>query len=250
MKIIKYKKIKNKYRVYLDNEEIDLYENIILKYNLLLKKEIDSNLLEIIKEDNKKEDAYERALNYISVKMRSKKEIEKYLKKREYDNNLIHDIISRLEELGLINDENYIKAYISDKINLTNDGPNKIKQNLINEKMNEDLVEKYINEIDKEELIIKLEKLIDKKIPTIKNCTGNVLKYKLTSYFINLGYEKYMIENILDKKNLNTNTGEKEYIKLYNKYSKKYKGYELDNLIRQKLYQKGFDLNEIKKNID
>ena len=32
MKIIKYKKIKNKYRVYLDNEEVDLYENIILKY--------------------------------------------------------------------------------------------------------------------------------------------------------------------------------------------------------------------------
>lgn len=250
MKIIKYKKVKNKYRVYLDNEEIDLYENIILKYNLLLKKEIDSNLLEIIKEDNKKEEAYESALNYINVKMRSKKEIEKYLKKREYDNNLIHDIISRLEELGLINDENYIKAYISDKINLTNDGPNKIKQNLINEKMNEDLVEKYINEIDKEELIIKLEKLIDKKIPTIKNCTGNVLKYKITNYFINLGYNKYMIEDILDKKNLTNNNGEKEYIKLYNKYSKKYEGYELESIIRQKLYQKGFDLNEIKKNID
>ena len=250
MKIIKYKKIKNKYRVYLDNEEVDLYENIILKYNLLLKKEIDSDLLNDIKEDNKKEDAYEKALAYINVKMRSRKEIENYLKKKEYSTSLINETISRLQELDFINDENYIKAYISDKISLTNDGPNKIKNSLLNEKMEENLVEKYVYEIDKEEISIKLEKLIDKKIPTIKNCSGNVLKYKIMNYFMNLGYDKYMIEEILDNKNLNTNDGEKEYKKLYNKYSRKYSGYELESIIRQKLYQKGFDINEIKKNID
>ena len=59
-----------------------------------------------------------------------------------------------------------------------------------------------------------------------------------------------MIEDILNTKKLNNNGGEKEYTKLYNKYSKKYSGYELENIIRQKLYQKGFDINEIKKNID
>ena len=32
---------------------------------------------------------------------------------------------------------------------------------------------------------------------------------------------------------------EKEYQKLYNKLSKKYEGYELENKIKQKLYQKG-----------
>ena len=182
--------------------------------------------------------------------MRSRKEIENFLKKKEYNNNLINEIITRLGTLDLINDEKYIKAYILDKINLTNDGPYKIKQNLLNEKMDESLVEKYISEIDKEELSIKLERLIDKKIPTIKNCSGNVLKYKIVNYFINLGYDKYMIEEILDNKNLNTNDGEKEYKKLYNKYARKYSGYELESIIRQKLYQKGFDLNEIKKNID
>ena len=46
LKIIKYKKIRNKYRVYFDNDNtIDLYENIILKYNLLLKKEINDKVL-------------------------------------------------------------------------------------------------------------------------------------------------------------------------------------------------------------
>ena len=30
----------------------------------------------------------------------------------------------------------------------------------------------------------------------------------------------------------------------------KYDNYELENILRNKLYQKGYDLNEIKKNID
>ena len=124
MKIIKYKKIKNKYRVYFDNEEVDLYEEIILKYNLLLKKEIDSKLLEEIKESNKNEEAYEKALNYINVKMRSRNELEKYLSKKEYDDLLIKNTIKRLENIGLINDELYIKSYISDKINLTKPSTN------------------------------------------------------------------------------------------------------------------------------
>ena len=60
-----------------------------------------------------------------------------------------------------------------------------------------------------------------------------------------------MIEEVLSNKDVDNNEeGVKLYNKLYNKYSKKYQGYELENLLRQKMYQKGFDLSEIKKNID
>lgn len=248
MKITKYKKIKNKYKVYIDNDEIDLYENIILKYNLLLKKEITEIELKNIKNDNEKEEIYEKALSYINIKMRSKKEIKKYLQKKNYSEEDISNTINKLEKSGFLNDEQYTKSFIMDKINLSNDGPNKIKYLLINEGIDEDLINKYIDELDKEEIQKKLNRLIDKKISTIKNCSGNVLKYKITSYFINLGYDKYMIEDILSYKKTNNN-GEKEYYKLYNKYSKKYEGEKLESIIRQKLYQKGFDLNEIKENI-
>ena len=78
-----------------------------------------------------------------------------------------------------------------------------------------------------------------------------ILKLRLCNYFIEQGYNKSDIEEILDNKNLsNIEQGIKEYNKLYNKYSKKLEGYELENIIRNKLYQKGYDLNEIKKNID
>ena len=92
MKVLKYKKIKNKYRVYFDNDiKVDLYEDIILKYELLLKKEIDNKTFDKLVLDNNKEDIYEKSINYISIKIRSKEEIFNYLNKK----GLILKLISK-----------------------------------------------------------------------------------------------------------------------------------------------------------
>ena len=244
MKIIKYKKIRNKYRIYFDdNETIDLFENVILNNNLLLKKEIDDKLLFKIKKENDEEEVYEKALRYISIKMRTRKEIRKHLSKCEKSS--VERCIEKLEKNGLINDEDYIKAYINDKINLSSDGPFKIKNMLLNMGMDEKIIYKYISEIDEDLITEKLDKLIDKKIKSIKNYSGNVLKYKIISYFINLGYNKELIEKLLENKNFKNDNIVNEYNKLLNKYSRKYEGSELKNIIKQKLYQKGYDINDI-----
>ena len=60
-----------------------------------------------------------------------------------------------------------------------------------------------------------------------------------------------MINEIINTKNLvNIEDGIKEYNKLLNKYKNKYDDYKLEAYIRSKLYAKGFDLDEIKRNID
>ena len=249
MKITKYKKIRNKYRVYFeDSSSVDLYEDIILKHSLLLKKEVTKKQLEIIVNDNKKEEIYDVSLKYISIKMRSKKEIKDYLKRKEYDDIDIKNTISRLEKNNLINNKEYARAYIIDRINLSNDGPNKIKKDLIHEGIEEEVINQYIDKIDYDELYNKLDRLIDKKIISYKKYSGEKLKYKILVFFINLGYNKDIIERILNNKDLtNSEQGLIEYKKLFNKYSKKYEGYELENIIKQKLYQKGFNYNEISK---
>ena len=43
----------------------------------------------------------------------------------------------------------------------------------------------------------------------------------------------------------NTSNAKKIYDTLYKKYSSKYEGYELDMIIKQKMYQKGYDISEI-----
>ena len=95
MKIIKYeKKGNNTYKIYLENNQtINLYEDVIIKNNLLYKKEIDEFLLEKLDIDNNKEDIYNKCVKYISVRIRSINEIKEYLKRKEIDNILIENTI-------------------------------------------------------------------------------------------------------------------------------------------------------------
>ena len=55
MKILKYEKKKNgMYQVFFDNDNnIDISEEIILKYNLLLMKDIDNSLIDKMLDENK-----------------------------------------------------------------------------------------------------------------------------------------------------------------------------------------------------
>lgn len=71
MKILKFKKqSKDKYKLYLDNNsDITLYEDVIIKNNLLITKEISDELLEALKKQNNDMNAYTLALGYISVKI-------------------------------------------------------------------------------------------------------------------------------------------------------------------------------------
>ena len=249
MNIIKYERLKNgKYKVYLDNEDtITLYEDVILNNNLLISKHI-SDLDKLVSENNEYE-AYNKAIKYIGVKMRSKKEIKAYLSKY-YEDDIINEILDKLVQNGLINDSKYVYAYYLDKIDLSNDGPNKIKDNLLKLGINEEVINNNIT-VDNKLIYDKLNHLIDKKIKTSKGYSGNILKQRLISYFINQGYDIDMINEIINTKNLtNIEEGIKEYNKLLNKYKDKYDDYKLESLIRSKLYAKGFDLDEIKRNID
>lgn len=249
MKITKFKKVSNdKYKVFLENGEvITLFEDIIINNNLLITKEILEEEKDSILKENNNYDAYNLALKYLSIKMRSKKEVVEYLSKKDISNDNINGIIERLEKNNFINDRKYAEAYIKDQINLSNNGPYKIKNSLINLGVKEDIINELLSYIDSNIIKEKLTKLINKQLK-IKKGSKNMLKIKLVNYFSNLGYDKGLILDILNNSDIKTNGEElkKEYNKLYSKYSKKYEGNELKYFIEQKLYQKGYTKEEIK----
>lgn len=240
MKIKKYKKVgKNKYKVILENEEeLVLYEDIILKQELLLKREIED--IKQIEKDNNQYELYDKVISLISKRIRCEKEIRNYLKKYTNDLEEIENIIKKLYEDRLLNKELFMKSYLHDKMSFTNDGPLKIKKNLIDFGFNnfeiEDLLIEFNQDLQKE----KIKKYIEKNLKSNKKSLY-IFKQKMLLNLINLGYEKDDIIKLLDKVNIEEeNLKEKEIEKIKKKYSKKYEGIDLDRIIKQKLYEKGF----------
>lgn len=249
MKIIKYEKKKNgMYQVFFDNDyNVDINEELILKNQLLIKKELTEKELEIILKENEKYIAYNIAIKFISIKMRSKKEIREYLSKKNINNIYIDEVILMLEKEKYLDDLRYAQAYVSDKIHLSSDGPNKIRMKLKEHEIkDEDIslaLECFGFEIQKE----KIDKIIEKQINSNRNKSGYMLKNKIITYLTNLGYGKEVIMssiNNIDIKN-DKELYKKEYEKIYKKLSKKYSGDELLYKVRQKMYALGFrDIEE------
>lgn len=240
MKIDKIKKVGSKYKITLENNlQITTYDDVILNNDLLFKKEVD---LEKLYQDTEYYDYYNKAIKYIVKRLRSIKEMKDYLKDNQNKDKIINDLI----KVGLLNDDNFAKAFINDKIYLSNYGPLKIKEELLKHEINEIIIDKYINQIDNSIIKNKLAKLINKKITN--KYSSYYLKQKIVNELTNLGYEYDSIIEIIDNIELDDSKSIKEeYEKIKKRLNKKFKGKELELNIKQRLYQKGYTKEKIDK---
>ena len=246
MKIEKFKKRPNGlYTIYLDNlNSYDLYEEIILKYELLITKSIEEDELDKIIEDNKNYESYYEALKTLKRTIKTKEEIKKLLTEKKYSKESIDFTITTLEKQGYINDKSYSKSYVHNAIITTNKGPRKIEQELIKKGVipldYNEAIDEFTNFLEKE----KIEKLISKKIKSNHNKSAKVLKQKLQLDLINNGFHQDIIKEVLNSTDIeeNNDIAKKEYQKYYNKLSKKYSGKELEYKLKQKMYSLGFNI--------
>lgn len=242
MKILKYQKLKdNRYEVILDDgDKVTLYDDIIIRYNLLIKKEVSKNELTLILEENDKLVYYFLAIKYLGKKLRSEKEIIEYLKKKEASDELIKLTVNHLKENHLLDDEQFVKAYINDQLSFTLKGPYKIQKELINLGINEELITQYLD-YDNEIFKKHLESFINKKVKANHRLSKNNLLKKLRVDIYNMGYDVGNIDMI----NIDINDSaiiKKEYDKLLKKYQNKE---NRDYLIKNALYKKGYNLEDI-----
>lgn len=245
MEIKKFKKLKNNiYEIELDNGSlVKLYDDVIVKYSLLINKKINSKLLDEITKYNTSLDAYYLSLKYISKKLRCEKEIEKYLTKLEFNKDVIDKTISKLNKDGYLKHDIYIKSYINDIYNFNNYGPDKIIFNLRELGFNLNEIEPYLEDKDFRSKAIKI---IDKKVKANHKLSNYMLKQNISNYLINLGYPKDIFYDYLD--NIKINNKDilvKEASNYIKKYSKKYENKELLYFVKDKLYKKGYNSDEI-----
>ena len=145
--------------MYLDTGEImDISPLIRQRYKL---KENDN--IERFYDEISYEASLEKGIFLISLKDRTKKELQLKLEEKYQNKAAVLRATEKLEELGYLNDLNYAMSYIESKTY----GKNRVSYNLFQKGVRKDIVEKAYLALDeeKEENVedVKLEKLIEKK---------------------------------------------------------------------------------------
>lgn len=243
MKILKYKKKRNgQYEIQLDSGKgLCLYEEVILNFSLLLKKNIDEEELDEILLSNQEYDVYYVALKSLKNRFKSVKELRISLLKKEYPVESVESAIHKLLSQGYLDDRSFAKAYINTQMITTSKGPKKIEKELLEKGVSRDIIVDELAIFTKDEQIIKIEKIANRLVRSNRSRGGIVLRKKIIQDLHNMGYSGSIVEDVLssidfgDTKDIAKNETEK----LYQRLSRKYSGKELEFKIKEKLYQKG-----------
>ncbi len=92
------------------------------------------------------EKALKIALQFIKFRPRSKGEVRKKLITKQVKNTTINDVLSYLEELRWINDEDFTRLWVSTRLHSKYIGPYRIKQELLLKEIDVFMIEESIEE--------------------------------------------------------------------------------------------------------
>ncbi len=201
MKIEKYEKIGAlKYRLYLDNGEIiDTYDDVILENELLLKKELDAHLYNKILIDTNLQEYYNACVKYIQTRLRSTKEIDDYLKRKQVIEEDRIFIIEKLTKKGLLNDKYFTKCFIHDKLKFTNMGEYRIINELKKLNISTPIIEENKYLFNEEIIQEKINKKIEKAIKSNHKLDNYKLRNKLYNSLLRDGYNPSQVISSLNQ---------------------------------------------------
>ena len=156
-----------RYNLFLDGEFYSGIEpDCIVKYSLENGKEFEKEKIEQIILESESFYAFNKALKYLSRSMKTENEIREYLISKQIKKEVVEITINKLYEYNYINDELFVKNYID--FYKEKYGKNKLRQNLSFKKIDDELIEKYLNfdESDNLEIVVNFIKkqLIGKEL--------------------------------------------------------------------------------------
>lgn len=196
------KRNKDRYSIYIDGEySFGVYENTLIKYNLRKGMQIEEDFLEDVLRKEEQECANNYALRLINFKMRTKEEIKRRMREKEYSDEVIEKTIDYLLYLNYLDDEEYATRFIKDRSNLKNIGSERIKRELYQKGIDKEIIDKEIEKIiDEDEEYNKARELAIKKLnTTYKNDDRSARYRKLGSFLQRRGYSMRVVMNLLNE---------------------------------------------------
>lgn len=251
-KISVQQKNKERFNIFLDGEyAFAVYEGTLLKFQLIKGKELDELEIEEILYSDQVNKAYNTAVHYLSFRMRTAKEIQDYLKEKEYEPFVIKEIVKKLSEQGYLNDREFAIAYVRTQVNTTLKGRGVIEQELMEKGVGKGMIEEAVeSEYSAEQELEHAVKLVLKYAPKYKKDSFKVMIQKVEQALVRKGYSFSVIKIAIEEAELEEDSSEEweSLSKHAEKYQRKYTGmddYEYKMKMKGALYRKGFPMNLI-----
>ena len=144
-------------------------------------------------------EAYAKMAQLCSRSEQCSTDIRKKMVAYEIMDELVEEIISKLKSEKFIDDERYVKAYISDKFKLNKWGKIKIRHYLKNKGLSDNLIETGLNEIDDEQYKKVLIATMKGKAKKVKSDNQFEKSGQIIRFAQSRGFEPELIHRYLNE---------------------------------------------------
>ncbi len=256
-KISQQKKDLERYNIFLDEKyAYSVHESVLVKFGLTKGMSLeDWSIDEMVYEDEIRK-AFNRALHYLGFRMRSEYEVKKKLLELGYGEAIILEALVKLKSLGFLNDETYSEALLQTRKSSSSKGPKAIQQEMQKKGIGKELQIKVLESYSEDEQIKIATKLAEKTANSNRSVAPAQLKQKIQNALLRKGYSFDLINQALATINFDREEDEWTAIadsigeKAWRRYSSKFSGRDLNDKVKQAMYQKGIPFERIDQFID
>lgn len=175
-------KRQERYSVYVDQKyTFSLGELELLNCGLRINQELNQKELDQLQDTAKLDKAYDRALNYLAIRQRSEWELRTYLKRKDYEPELIEQILNKLSVHNYIDDKKFATAWVNTRRLLKTTSKRRLQQELRAKRVSNDIIQQVLTE-DQTNDQDTLRRLIERKQHRYPD------KLKLIQYLSRQGY--------------------------------------------------------------
>ncbi len=140
---------------------------------------------------------YNKALRFLSFRPRSEYEVTQNLSRKNASENIISKVVSRLKENNFINDEEFIKWWIEQRIRFRPRSLKLIKIELRQKGIDKELIEETISHLPSAiDDLESAKELIDKRLPRYKNLSQEEKFQKIARFLSSKGFSYDIIKEI------------------------------------------------------
>lgn len=198
--ITKIKPQKNKKRVniYLDGKfGFGLNLESFVKFGLKVEQELSEKKIEKIVKEAEFQKVLEKLLKFATLRPRSEKEIDDWLRKHKVHKSLHKSLFNRLKRLNLVDDLSFTKWWVEQRASFRPRGERALRSELWKKGIAREAVEEVLSEIKIDEEKVARKLLEDKKykwenLPTLE------ARKKMSDFLARKGFDWETVKKAID----------------------------------------------------
>ncbi len=144
------KKDKERVNVYLD-EEFAFGVKLDVAMTLSKGQQLSEAEIAILRDDDARNKAFDRALHFLGFRPRSTQEVERYLEGKEYADEVVADVMERLARYDYIDDDAFARFWLENRERFRPRGARALRYELRQKGVANDVIDAVLSELNEDD---------------------------------------------------------------------------------------------------